>query len=400
MKIKKATVAILIITACLVFGAKAGAAYPQTITVTSPFVNMPRPDDDPRWAQAFSHWDKREDTEEVEKALAIFEELARDQADKPMSHVWRARALYIIGMRQRGEKQVETMKLVTEAAGKALELDPANDCARFWRNTGTLFVRDFTEEEFKEIREMGKRYDHLRELVVPDDDPAWAEAIRHWDARADLGESKAAIAGFEALEKKYPNRIEPKLWLMRVNYWMFYVEPVEEKRTEWLLVAAEWGEKAIELEPRNPAANYLTAASLGQYSSHTSTLSMARHAMDITKKLMLVMEEDPIYFYGGVSQYFALAISRAGKIMSKALSVVGFPEELIVRNTNFAVNFEPRYVRNHYALGEMYLSMGEKEKARTYLETAVNADPAALKNMEPENRKAQELARKTLEENF
>ncbi len=45
--------------------ATARADYPQTMTTTSPFVNLPRPSNDPRWGKAFAHWDKREDTEEV-----------------------------------------------------------------------------------------------------------------------------------------------------------------------------------------------------------------------------------------------------------------------------------------------------------------------------------------------
>ena len=54
-------------------GSVARPAYPQTMTTTSPHVNLPRPNDDPRWAKAFAHWDKREETEEVETALLIFE---------------------------------------------------------------------------------------------------------------------------------------------------------------------------------------------------------------------------------------------------------------------------------------------------------------------------------------
>ena len=41
------------------------AAYPETLTSPYPWVNMPRPTDDPRWAKAFEHWDLRAETDGI-----------------------------------------------------------------------------------------------------------------------------------------------------------------------------------------------------------------------------------------------------------------------------------------------------------------------------------------------
>jgi len=113
-----------------------------------------------------------------------------------------------------------------------------------------------------------------------------------------------------------------------------------------------------------------------------------------------VMEEDPNYFYGGPSAYLALAIGRAGNLVAKALGLIGFPQELVESGAAFASVYEPRYLRNFYNLGEMYVKLGRMDEAREVLEKVVNADPTALKLQEPENRNAQKLAQKLLDENF
>jgi hypothetical protein len=381
-------------------GTPARAACPRTITTTNPFLNLPCPSDDPRWGQAFAHWDQRADTEEVAKALTLFEALTQDHPDQVESWLWLGRARYLLGVRLRGEEQVAMMKKAAAAMDRALALDPANGYARYWRWSAMIFYHDFTDQDFAEIRAFGKKYEDLRELPVPDDDPTWAEAVKHWDARYRYEEGKKAIALFAKLEKKYPDRIEPKLWLLRANYWMHYLEPTEEGKADWCLKAVEWGRKAMALEPKNPAANYLTAASLGQYSTHTGFYNMVRYAYEITQRLTVVMEEDPNYFYGGVSQYLALAIARAGGLVGKTVGLIGFSQDLIVRNTTFACHFEPRYLRNFLALGEMYLTQGQKDLAKKNLEIVIAGDPAALKNMEPENRVAQDLAREMMAKNF
>jgi len=373
---------------------------PKKITTTIPFLNLPCPSGDPRWGQAFGHWEKRADKDEVVAAYDIFVAIQAQNQDSVEANLWLMRSSYAMGLKQRDEDQIKYMKVCRAIADRVLAKDPDNIYAKYWGWASMIYFHDFTDKDFAEIRAFGQNYAHLRELPVPDDDPMWAEAIAHWDARYAYEEGKKAIAVFEKLEKKYPRRIEPKMWLLRSNYWMHYPEKGEDGKARWCKIAADWGEKAIAMEPRNPAANYLTAAALGQYGSNTSFINMVRYAPSITMKLMVVMEEDPNYFYGGVSQYFCLAIARTGALVSKSIELIGISAELIEKNAIFAANYEPRYLRNYYALGEMYLRQGKKAEAKKMLEKTVGADPAELKNMEPENRVAQELARKLLKENF
>lgn len=383
-----------------VLNSPARAANPAKITTTNPFLNLPRPADDPRWAEAFAHWDLRDDDDEVMAAVKIFDSLAADQPDRVEVQLWIARSYYLAGLRKKGKEQADWMEKSIGATDKVLAKNPDNEMAQYWRICAIIYHRDFKADELPKIRTLGKKYDHLREFPVPDNDPLWKEAMTNWDRRSQRDKALAAIEIFGKLEKKYPTRIEPKFWLCRSNYWMHYMEAEKVDKARWCLIASEWGHKAIMLEPRNPGANYFTAASVGQYASNTSFLNMIRYSLEIIRELTIVMEENPNYFYSGPSQFLALAIARAGSLVAKALGLVGFPQDLVESATTFASVYEPRYLRNNYALGEMYITLGRMDEAKKALEKVVNADPAALKLQEPENRVAQKLAQDLLDKHF
>ncbi len=398
---KLTTSVLIFLLASLLTGAfpvAAAGAYPQTITTTNPFVNLPRPSDDPRWQEAFSHWDNRDQDEEVQAAVRIFEQLARDYPDRSESHLWLARSYYLTGMRLRGEDQVAMMKKAAASAARVLEIDPENLYAMYWRMCALSFYHDLSEEDLNIVKKVRAAFKGIRELPVPTDDPLWAAAIAHWDARMQREEALQAIEVFKELEKKHPRRIEPKLWLLRSHFWMAYLETAEEDKARWCMLAYEWGQKAIKIEPRNPMANYLTAVSIGMYCSYTSTSAAVYYSYGNYKRLMVVLEEEPTCYYCGTSAFLAASIPRNSAVLSKMLELVGFHQELVIRMASFAVVFAPDCLMNHYALGEMYIFLGQRDKGKASLKRAINSDPTILKNMEPENRMAQEMARKLLDE--
>jgi|GEM_PF-1592263 len=393
------------------------ADYSESITTTSPYVNLPRLKDDPRWTEALSHWDKRADTEELMAALEIFESLAKDHPDQLETHLWLTRSYHLVAMRHRKKRDFYAKKGI--AAGKrALAMDPGNIYARFWHSTSVVLLREPTDAEYKQMREFNARFRHLRELPVPADDPLWTRAMKLWDQRLtqkDIENIEAGLAGrkklsdenlkfiqakaiaiieiFEKLEKKYPDRIEPKLWLLRANYWMSQVNVNPKIRSKWGKAAADWGVKALEMEPQNPAANLFTASSLGEYGIGTSFAVIVRYSRRIGREILLLSEENPNYMYGGFSRFFGAAISIVGKLVFKVAEFLGFPQALIERLTSFSVKTHPDYLQNYYMLGLMYKNLGRKDEAKKMFETLLDADPTILKYQEPENRMIQFLAK-------
>ncbi|MFO8056628.1 MAG: hypothetical protein R6V10_04970 [bacterium] len=377
----------------------AGAEYPQSITTSSPFVNLPRPEGE-LWDKAFQKWDQRGDTEKVKAALDLFQAIADEHPENAVAWLWVGRAMHLAGMREGGDGRDQWMKKSAAAFKRSLHLEPGNRFAVYWRISAIVLMRRLTEDENQRLSKLGRKYDHLRELPVPDDDPLWEEAMSHWDKRLDRAELQKTIDLFHKLEKKYPERIEPLMWLCRGYYWMHYHADTEEDKAKWCWKSAEWGRKAVELEPRNPAANYWTAAGLGQYGTNKGYIAMARYALEMANKLKVVAEEDPNYYYGGLSQYFALAVARAGKLVAKTAGILGFSEDLILRLSLLAREYEPRYLRNTYALGELYVYQGKMDKAKKMLEETMEADPAALPHFEPDNRIAKKLARQLYNKHF
>ncbi len=376
------------------------AAYPETITTTTPFTNLTRPSDDPRWAQAFKHWNKRADDNEVLAAVALFEELARDKPGCFDAQLWLARSYYLSAFRERGEDALARHSKALAAVDKALKIEPENEAALYWRYCIIQYLRDYTKPELEHIRTMGMKHINTRELVVPDNDPLWQQAVTHFDNRYQRQDALKAISIFKQLKKKYPGRIEPLLWLARSNYWMHYIEEESDDKAKWLIIARDYGREAIEIEPRNAAASWWTATSLGQWASHTSAFNFVRVTPEVMRLLQLVMEEDPNYYYGGASQYLAMAIAKAGVVAEKGMQLFGFSEEQTMRAVNFAYTYAPMYLRNHFALALMYVSQDKLDLAKPHIDYVLAADPAELKLQEPENLICIELTRELYEKEF
>ena len=412
---------VVLVVCCFV---TVGKAYPETITTTSPWVNMPYPKDDPRWAEAFTHWDRRADTKEVMAAVSIFDELGAQKPDQIVPQLWVLRSNYLAAMRNRKKRDFYVKKAIA-AGDRALKIEPDNIYATYWRAASIVLLRDPTDEEYLQIRAFNARFKNRREIPAPKDDPLWAKAMKLWDTRfteqdvkyaeaklggktklveedVKSGEAKGAavVAVFEQLEKKYPARIEPKLWLARANYWTSQVCIEQKKRATWSKAAASWGHKAIEMEPRNPAANFWTAVALSEYGGSTSLIVLTRYSREIGRQMQFVTEEDPGYMYGGFSRFFAGAIAFAGELVIKVAELLGFPKELIERLTVYAVKTDPDYLQNYYMMGLLYLKTDRKVEARKMFDHLLKADPVALKYQEAENRLIQFVAKLAMKDLF
>lgn len=374
------------------------AAYPQTMATNAPWINLPRPTDDPRWGKAFSHWDMRGDTEEVMKAIKLFEALAADKPDEMEPQMWLCRSYYLAALRNPSERdQYATLSL--KAADNALALSPGNDNVHYWRFASILLYRDLTNAEIAEVREFGKRYRHISPWPVMND-PLFKEVAALWSNRRDRSKVVSLIELLKKIEAENPDQVEPKIWLCVAHYTMQSFEKTEEGQAKWLKIGIEYGDASIAIEPRNPAANFYSVVCKGEYGQKTNALNIARYALDIGKGLQLVVEEDPQYYFGGFARYLAAAIGETGPLVARIADMLGFPEEQIVRITTFAVNLEPDFLDNHTCLAEMYIALDNMPDAKSELLFVINADPAQLPEHEHENRYFQKDAKRLFEEYF
>ena len=381
------------------FISTARAAYPQTITTTSPWINLPRPDDDPRWAKAFVHWDKRADTEQVDAALALVEQIAGEKPESYEARLWLCRINYLMAMRYRKERDGYCKKSIA-AADQALKIKPDDDLAKYWRLSSIVLLRELSEEEYQQVHSLGLKYRHVRPLPALDDDPLWSKALAKYDERMDPENARAAVKDFEKLDSKYPERIEPKLFLSLLYYSLGENEPDNDAASKLYGEGAEWGRKAILIEPRNPAANYCFSITMGRHCERKGMFAMVRHSIAMSKAVVVVVEEEPTYMYGGFSRYIAASLATAGELSFRVCEMLGFPQELIIRVSRFATRMEPACIDNHIQLAKMYITLGKMDEAEKSLETAINTDPATLMYYEAQNRIDQKEARKLYDEHY
>lgn len=411
--------AMIIITAAM--APDAYAVCGEKMTTTSPYMYMPCPDDDPRWEQAFTHWRKRKNIKDVMAALSIFEDIAADNPDNTDVGAWLGWAYFIAASRHRSKREQYAEKGIA-ATNKVLAEDPDNMHAMNWKNANTVLIKDSTVVEYAEINAGYRKFYHLREIPVPTGDPMWAQAMKLWDtrltaqdfekveARIEDGEAltdenmkhvqekgKAVIAMFEKLEKKYPDRIEPKLWLSRSCYWMTQVTIDPKDISDWGKAGMEWGLKALEMEPLNAAGNNFHNLNTAEYSMNKSYAIVVKYSRQMGQELLWLIEEDPNYYYCAFSRYFAAAIALAPKLVFSVADFLGYPREIMERLTDFAANVHPDFLANHHYFARMKYAMGHKEEARKIAKNIVKADATLLKHQESENRLFQLFAINDLE---
>ncbi len=392
------SVLTLVIAIGVIWALPALGAYPQTMASNSPWVNMPRPSDDPRWREAFSHWDKRADTDEVMDAVEIFKAIAKDKPDQMEPQIWLCRSYFVAALRNRSERD-QYAKLAEAAGKKALDIKPDDDNAKYWYAASIVLHREFTDAELQEVKDFGRSNRHIPPLPGYYD-PLFKEAAALWDKRIERANVPALIEVLKKIEAKKSGRVEPKIWLTAAYYAMRMHEEDDDANAAWQKKGIKSAEAALKIEPRNPAANYWAACCQGEYGVKTNVLNIARYALDIGKELQIIVEEDPQYMFGGFARYFAGAIGETGPLVAKIAEILGFPEELILRITAFAVDFEPDYLDNHNCLGAMLFELGKKEEAKKELLLVVNGDPTKLPGYEAENRYIQKEAQIFYEENF
>jgi len=390
----------IILLAIMVMASTSRAGYPQTLTSPYPWVNMPRPTDDPRWSKAFEPWDQRGETEQALAAIAIVEEIARDKPGDYEPQLWLCRMNFLMAMRDIKDRANYCRKSIA-AGDQALKIKPRDMLASYWRFNSVQLLRDMTEKEYQQFHEIVLPYRNVRPLPVPKSDPElWAEALKKWDARTDPKQARAAIEDFKKLAAKRPGQIEPKIYLAMAYYYVSDFETTKEATAKVVLNGVDYARQAVQIEPRNPAANFAVALVLGHYGDNTGMVTIVRHSIEIAKSLQVVIEEDPTHLYGGFSRYIAEALAKVGEVALNVCSILGFPKDQVNRVTIYSTKVEPACLDNHLELAKMYISFGKMDEAKKTLEKAINADPAVLKYYEPENRRDQKEAQGIYNKHF
>ena len=230
-----------------------------------------------------------------------------------------------------------------------------------------------------------------------------AQATDHWNKR--LNGKKAVIATF-FLEKAHshePDNLELALLLCRAyHYEAYYIETDPAQKDSLYMMGARLALQLIELSPayqniitsaqgdsmlkvieaitvvekKYISAMYWWAANMGRYLSSKSVRVRLDHRELVEAVMHRVLSLDPEYFYSGPHRFFGAFYARLpGVELSRS-------EEYFQK----AIDTFPDYLGTYVLRAQfLHTKAGERKKFKADLEFVINADPARLPDLMPEN---------------
>jgi len=374
-----------------------GYPAPAVENGPAPSPAPPERSDDPLWNEGLSFWNKREVIENVHRALAVFAELSRKYPGQVEPRLWLCRVAYFLGLAETDEKKRESsLEQSIEYCQQAREIEPENIYAIYWLGSAWSHFKEI-DAILPQVQKLARAFPPGREIPVPEG-PEWNQVMDHWDRRADPARARRVIELLEKISGERPESFEVWAWLARAYYWLGENAETEDEQETLYFRGYELGLKAVERNPRNPGANYWTAANLGRYAQRGSIIRRVKYSKKMFERIVIVDQEEPHYYFGAIPRYLAFCLANAGALTRKVIAGYGYRPDNTLQTIRMSIALEPNYFGTRIALAELALSLGKPGIAREHLEYVLNTPPESLPLTEPENRLDQKKARKLLEE--
>ena len=240
------------------------------------------------------------------------------------------------------------------------------------------------------------------------------QAFDNWNKRSNRKNAIVATFFLEKALSLEPDNLEIGLLLSRAYHFeAYYIEPDPAQKDSLFMMGARLATQIVEqsaayqnaissvqgdsmvkvtgavavVEKEYLSALYWWAANIGRYLS-TKSVRMRLDYRELGEALMhRVLAQDPEFFYGGPYRFFGALYARLpGVELSRS-------EEYFQK----AVDAYPDYLGT-YVLRARFLhtKAGDREKFRADLEHVINADPAQIPDVMPENLFEQKFAEELL----
>jgi len=361
------------------------------------FPEPPTRTDDALWDRAAALWRERDRLENLEEARDLFQSLSAAHPDQVEPELWLGRANYYLGIYfDNRTKRAHFLRESVAHLEDALARDPENIYAQYW--LGAAWGAESGEErDFSRLKALAENCPPGREFAVPGDAPGWKEAMKAWDARADLARAREAVAAWEEIARKNPESFEAFGWLARAHYWLGENEETGEGKEKIFYRGYEYGERALKLRSRDPGAHFWTGANLARYTQQGSIARKARFALKIFGHVSVAQYDHPLYYHGGVFRYITYCLAHAGALTRKVLALAGFGVDLIQRLYPLALAIAPNYLDTYMAYAEYAISTGDFEAARRALDHVLATPADSMPGFAAENLLCRKNAEKLLE---
>jgi len=191
---------------------------------------------------------------------------------------------------------------------------------------------------------------------LPNNDPQWEKVKSLYANHAGGKNLTELIAALTPLKNKYPDKVEPYLWLARVHY--LHARYVRADRQAHFEKSENYAAQACRMDPKNPLAVRMLVETVG-YSRDRAYIFNTYGALIRSFAPLPSMEAlPPMKNYAEFDQFMQLWEARAD--LAKAIKAAAIMEKVAQAHPmdSLAQTWAARTV---YYVGEYYTSTGEHD---------------------------------------
>ena len=227
----------------------------------------------------------------------------------------------------------------------------------------------------------------------------YKQGMASWEKRSSMDEAKKAVDFLEKATSADP--MNEKYWvdLAIAYYWIGENTPLSSKkeRVEYYSKGEEAALRAVSANKNSVGGNFWSVVNNGRVTEIKGILSGSFNFGRCLRAMTTVAVKDPNYYYGGVFRYWGQFIYEMPSMLR---SMAQFTLDDSIFFYKRSIEAEPNFFMTRLFLAESYLANKQRDKAKTELLYVVNASPAVLPEIEPENTLYQKQARALLEKEF
>ena len=220
-----------------------------------------------------------------------------------------------------------------------------------------------------------------------------------WKNRSDPAECEKAIGAYTAaldINPKSPLALQS---LAKAYFWRgeYLKEKSRKEQGASYRQGFEYADILCKLDPQNEAGNYWFAVNEAYYIHLRGIKKHSKLIVDVKKHLLLVSQKNKSYDNGGPARLWAQVILWSPDSLRKSFGASLKEAESLLKE---AIGQQSNFLLNHLLLADVYHQMKKPNAQKNKLQFVLKADPTALSGYEPENRRAQMIAKQKLKEYF
>jgi len=298
-------------------------------------INMPLPQDDPRWLTVAEMWQNHWDGKNIDAMIDICHQLDKTFPERIEPSLWLGRLYYIKGQFQM-KKRAMYHKKAEGYAVKAHNIDNTNFCAFF------ILVHALSSRTDKKaiLQEYGDWIKAMAPLPTGEDLPAMPpsterdQAMTLWKNRIEIANLEKAVKLFETIADKNPKDDLAQLWAgyayHHLGAYYSYMDHHDEKGVPCYKTSVDYLNKSLDINPYSVPAHYWCQLSMARRIEKANVVTQALYLKPIMDHLLFCIQENALYNSCAPVYIVAAMIVEAGWVCKKGMEMAGYTVEMVM----------------------------------------------------------------------